>query len=91
MIASHVTVPYGNHSNALAGARRSGEDPRLGKGIAGKIWDIVGAIRCEGDMEGTLSSRLTMIVLPDADGKEIRMGSLWATQPAVVVFLRHYG
>jgi hypothetical protein len=42
-------------------------------------------------MDGTLSSRLTMIVLPDADGKEIRLGSLWATQPAVVVFLRHYG
>jgi hypothetical protein len=45
----------------------------------------------EGEMEGTLSSRLTMIVLPDADGKEFRLGSIWATQPAVVVFLRHYG
>jgi hypothetical protein len=29
--------------------------------------------------------------LPDADGKEIRLGSLWATRAAVVVFLRHYG
>jgi len=45
----------------------------------------------EGEMEGTLSSRLTMLVLPDADGKEMRLGSLWATQPAVLVFLRHYG
>ena len=42
-------------------------------------------------MDGTLSNRLTMIVLPDVDGKEIRLGSLWATQPAVLVFLRHYG
>jgi len=42
-------------------------------------------------MDESLSGRLTMIVLPDADGREIRLGSLWATQPAVVVFLRHYG
>jgi len=42
-------------------------------------------------MEGTLSGRLTMIVLPDADGKEIRLGSIWATEPAVIAFLRHYG
>jgi len=42
-------------------------------------------------MDESLSNRLTMIVLPDADGKEIRLGSLWATRPAVVVFLRHYG
>jgi len=45
----------------------------------------------EGQLEGTLSGRLTMIVLPDADGREVRLGSLWAAQPAVVVFLRHYG
>lgn len=42
-------------------------------------------------MEDSLSNRLTMVVLPDVDGKEWRMGSLWATQPAVIVFLRHYG
>ncbi len=42
-------------------------------------------------MEESRSSRLTMIVLPDADAKEIRLGSLWATRPAVLVFLRHYG
>jgi len=34
---------------------------------------------------------LAPIVLPDADGREIRLGSLWEKQPAVVVFLRHYG
>ena len=38
-----------------------------------------------------LSKRLADIVLPDVSGKEIRMGSLWANNPAVVVFLRHYG
>jgi len=42
-------------------------------------------------METTLNSRLSMITLPDADGKEFRLGSLWIRQPAVVVFLRHYG
>jgi len=42
-------------------------------------------------MNNTLSSRLSMITLADADGKELRFGSLWIRQPAVVVFLRHYG
>jgi hypothetical protein len=38
-----------------------------------------------------LAELLAPIVLPDADGREIRLGSLWERQPAVVVFLRHYG
>jgi len=42
-------------------------------------------------MDGTLNSRLSMITLPDVDGKEFRFGSLWVRQPTVVVFLRHYG
>jgi peroxiredoxin len=42
-------------------------------------------------MEQSLSNRLTMIVLPDADGREIRLGSLWESRPVVLVFLRHYG
>jgi hypothetical protein len=42
-------------------------------------------------MEQSRSSRLAEIVLPDADGKETRLGSLWASRPAVLVFLRHYG
>jgi hypothetical protein len=42
-------------------------------------------------MEPTLNSRLTMITLTDTDGRELRLGSLWLRQPAVIVFLRHYG
>lgn len=42
-------------------------------------------------MTQSLSSRLAGIVLADGDGKETRLGSLWASQPAVLVFLRHYG
>jgi hypothetical protein len=42
-------------------------------------------------MEKSLSGRLAEIALPDCDGQEILLGSLWATQPAVLVFLRHYG
>ncbi len=42
-------------------------------------------------VEHTLSSKLADIVLPDADGREVRLGSLWASQSAVLVFLRHYG
>jgi hypothetical protein len=38
-----------------------------------------------------LAARLAPIVLPDADGAEIRLGALWVDAPAVVVFLRHYG
>jgi prostamide/prostaglandin F2alpha synthase len=39
----------------------------------------------------SLSSKLAEIALPDVDGREILLGSLWAENPAVVVFLRHYG
>jgi len=42
-------------------------------------------------MGRSLSQALTDIVLPDADGREIRLGSLWERGPAVIVFLRHYG
>ena len=38
-----------------------------------------------------MSAALAPIVLPDADGREVRLGSLWTDGPAVLVFLRHYG
>jgi hypothetical protein len=42
-------------------------------------------------MAETFSGKLAGISLPDVDGNTVRMGSLWANAPAVVVFLRHYG
>jgi hypothetical protein len=42
-------------------------------------------------MQETFSKRLADTVLPDALGREIRLGSLWENKAAVVVFLRHYG
>jgi hypothetical protein len=39
----------------------------------------------------SLSSKLAGMTLPDADGNPVKLGSLWAEKPAVVVFLRHYG
>jgi hypothetical protein len=39
----------------------------------------------------SLSARLAPIVLPDTDGRGVRLGSLWSAGPAVIVFLRHYG
>ena len=42
-------------------------------------------------VEGSLSKQLANIVLPDTDDREIRLGSLWESKPAVIVFLRHYG
>ncbi|HKD14483.1 MAG TPA: hypothetical protein VKE71_13055 [Candidatus Angelobacter sp.] len=42
-------------------------------------------------MNDSYSSKLSGITLPDADGKKVQLGSLWADRPAVLVFLRHYG
>lgn len=42
-------------------------------------------------MRGTVAAALAEISLPDTDGRMIRLGSLWAEGPAIVVFLRHYG
>lgn len=42
-------------------------------------------------MTSSLSAALSPITLPDPDGREVRLGSLWEERPAVVAFLRHYG
>jgi hypothetical protein len=42
-------------------------------------------------MEASFSSRLAGITLPDSAGQQVRLGTLWASRPAVIVFLRHYG
>ena len=42
-------------------------------------------------MSETISARLANVVLPEAGGSEVRLGSLWEKNPAVLVFLRHYG
>ncbi|HEY6391879.1 MAG TPA: hypothetical protein VIX89_11415 [Bryobacteraceae bacterium] len=39
----------------------------------------------------SFSGALAGIVLPDCDGQEIRLGSLWEEHLAVLVFLRQYG
>ena len=39
----------------------------------------------------SLSAGLAGVVLPDSEGNQVRLGSIWAEAPAVVVFLRHYG
>ena len=42
-------------------------------------------------MVKSFSEALADIALPDADGNQVRLGSLWETTPLAVVFLRHYG
>ena len=42
-------------------------------------------------MSESFSAKLADIVLPEAGGSDVRLGSLWDKDPAVVVFLRHYG
>jgi hypothetical protein len=42
-------------------------------------------------MAESFSAKLAGITLPDLEGKSTRLGSLWESGPAVLVFLRHYG
>jgi hypothetical protein len=42
-------------------------------------------------MTGTLAATLAPITLPDADGTDVRLGTLWTDRACVLVFLRHYG
>jgi hypothetical protein len=48
-------------------------------------------IRYNHGMAESFSARLANIVLPEAAGGDVRLGALWEREPAVVVFLRHYG
>jgi hypothetical protein len=51
-----------------------------------------GAIRVgKGVVESSIAAALVDVTLPDADGQVVRLGSLWESTPAVLVFLRHYG
>jgi len=42
-------------------------------------------------MDTTLAAKLSEIILPDSGGQQVRLGTLWASAPCVVTFLRHYG
>jgi hypothetical protein len=35
--------------------------------------------------------RLSEVVLQDANGRPVRLGSLWTERPAALVFVRHFG
>jgi hypothetical protein len=39
----------------------------------------------------SFSQALANIELPDSLGETVRLGSLWESSAAVIVFLRHYG
>jgi hypothetical protein len=34
---------------------------------------------------------LAEVVVKDAEGRSIRLGSLWTERPAALVFVRHFG
>ena len=67
-----------------------GEGPRHKPGAPSAL-DTAGSVGTMVRMGATLNSRLTMIELPDSDSRAVRLGSLWLSSPAVIVFLRHYG
>ena len=48
-------------------------------------------IRYNRSVPESFSAKLAKIVVPEAGGDEVRLGSLWEKTPAVIVFLRHYG
>ena len=57
-----------------------------------KQLERVGCTRVyKGVVTPSYSSRLADIRLPDVDGGCVRLGALWKSAPAAVVFLRHYG
>ena len=37
------------------------------------------------------ADELADVVLKDHDGKDVRLGDLWADRPLVLALLRHYG
>lgn len=37
------------------------------------------------------ANALADIVLPDHDGREVRLSDLWRERPVALVWLRHYG
>lgn len=37
------------------------------------------------------SAALEDVVVRDRRGEDLRLGALWSRQPALLVFLRHYG
>jgi hypothetical protein len=39
----------------------------------------------------SLAAALADMTLPDIEGTPHRLGDLWKTRPALLVFLRHYG
>jgi hypothetical protein len=43
--------------------------------------------------QGQLGSATALagIVLPDHEGRTVRLGELWSERPAALVWLRHYG
>ncbi|HYV48405.1 MAG TPA: hypothetical protein VFA20_26275 [Myxococcaceae bacterium] len=38
-----------------------------------------------------LLSKLGSVVLPEAEGKQVRLGDLWAKHTLIIVHLRHFG
>jgi hypothetical protein len=49
------------------------------------------AVRRQSTRPPARADDLADVVLQDHSGEEIRLGDLWRDQPAVLVFLRHYG
>ena len=50
-------------------------------------------VRCVRESEGPMNvaQRLSDIDVLDLQGQPVRMGSLWADRPVVLVFIRHFG
>ena len=38
-----------------------------------------------------IDPRLPEVVMKDAEGRSVRLGSLWTERPAALLFVRHFG
>ena len=43
------------------------------------------------DPPAKIITALGEIELPDLEGRQVRVGTLWEERPAALIFLRHYG
>jgi hypothetical protein len=59
--------------------------------MSGTLAHRIGAMAKQAHSPPEQADALAGVVLPDQDGRDVRLGDLWAERPVVLVWLRHYG
>jgi hypothetical protein len=82
--------PKPDQPKSIRNQQIAGSTPAVAEHSFGDLLRKAGLVR-NGAMVDSISAALAPITLPDSEGSEVRLGSLWENGQAVVVFLRHYG